>query len=380
MSIKIGFDGKRANANNTGLGNYSRFVIDSLADLYSDNDYNIYIPKRKANREYDAILESYPKVKSLLPKSGFWRGALSSLWRSFSIRGDIRKDGIEIFHGLSNELPFGITKAGCRSVVTIHDLIYARYPKLFKPFDRWVYGIKFKYACIHADRIIAVSECTKRDVVSFFGVEPSKVDVIYQGCAPQFAEKCSAEHLDSVRSKYSLPQRYILNVGTLEDRKNLMLCVKALEHLPTEIHLVACGRRTPYSDRVMEYAAQRGLSERIHLFHKMQYFDLPAIYQGSEVFVYPSYFEGFGIPIIEAQNCGIPVVAATGSCLEEAGGDAALYVDPDDDKALSEAIARFIEDRELRQESIAKGYENVKQFSRERIASDIDRCYRSIIG
>lgn len=377
--MKIGFDGKRANANNTGLGNYSRFVVGSLAENYAENKYLMYIPRHKANREYDAIVQAHTSVESLLPQRKLWRGALRSLWRTKAIVGDIRRDGIDIYHGLSNELPVGIHRAGCRSVVTIHDLIYARFPELFKPIDRWIYGLKFKYACRHSDAIIAVSDCTKRDIVEFFGTDPDKISVIYQGCDPQFARLYSQEQKEACRTKYNLPKRFISSVGTLEERKNILLAVKALEHLPTDIHLVACGRNTPYSERVAQYAAEHGLAERVHLISGVSYTDLPLIYQLSEVMVYPSRFEGFGIPIIEAQSSHIPVVAATGSCLEEAGGDAALYVAPDDDEALAEAVSKILGDEKLRTTMVDKGLENVKRFTREKIASDIEALYKSLI-
>ncbi len=379
MAIKVGFDGKRANANNTGLGNYSRFVVGALATYYPDFDLSMYIPRRKANREYDAIVDGHSNVVSKLPSKSFWRGALSSLWRSSAMVGDIRRDKIDIFHGLSNELPMGIAKANCASVVTIHDLIYARFPHLFKPFDRWVFALKFRYACRHSDRIIAVSECTKRDIVKFFGTDESKIDVVYQGCDPQFATTYSEERKAQVREKYSLPERFLSSVGTIEERKNLLLSVKALRHLPEDIHLVACGRKTPYAERVMEYAVEHNLAHRVHMISGVAYADLPAIYQLSSVMLYPSRFEGFGIPIIEAQSSSIPVVAATGSCLEEAGGDAALYISPDDDKALAECAMRFIEDAQLREKAIAQGLENVKRFSPERIANDIGAIYTKLL-
>ncbi len=378
--MKIGFDGKRANANNTGLGNYSRFVVSSLAEYYGENSYSMYIPRHKANREYDTIVETYPSVDSRLPQRKIWRGTLRSLWRTKAIVGDVQRDEMDIYHGLSNELPVGIRRAGCRSVVTIHDLIYARFPQLFKPIDRWIYGLKFKYACSHSDAIIAVSECTKRDIVEFFGTNPDKISVIYQGCDPQFAKLYSQEQKEACRKKYNLPKRFISSVGTLEERKNILLAVKALEHLSDDIHLVACGRRTPYSERVEQYAAEHGLTDRVHLISGVSYTDLPLIYQLSEVMVYPSRFEGFGIPIIEAQSSHIPVVGATGSCLEEAGGDAALYVSPDDDKALADAVSKTIGDSELRATMIAKGVENVKRFSRQKIASDIETLYRRVIN
>ncbi len=377
--MRIGYDAKRANANNTGLGNYSRFVISALAQYTNRHTYLLFVPKHKNNNEYDALLNSYPNCEERQPK-GIWRN-LSALWRTFAIGRDLIDEGVDIFHGLSNEIPVGLAKyrnRGLKSVVTIHDLIFHRVPSNYRAIDRWIYDIKFRYACRHADRIIAVSECTKRDIVELYGTDPNLIEVIYQGCAEQFAVQYSQERKAAVRAKYNLPERFVLNVGTLEERKNLGLCVEALESLPTDIELVACGRATKYSDQVMSQARARGLESRITLLHKCDYVDLPVVYQCAEVFCYPSRYEGFGIPIIEALSSRVPAIGATGSCLEEAGGDAALYVDPNDAQGLARAIMRMIDDKELREESIARGLEHVKRFTKDRVASAIMSLYKSL--
>ncbi len=377
--MNIGFDAKRANSNGTGLGNYSRFIVESLCESYPDSNYLLYVPKYKQNAQFEDIVSQHNSTEVKLPRRGFWRGLLSSLWRIGPIRGDIRRDGVEIFHGLSNEIPYGIAKSGARSVVTIHDLIFLRYPQFYKPIDRWIYRKKFSYACRRADLIIAVSECTKRDIVEYFGVEPSRVVVVYQGCDPMFVERYTPQELCGVREKYNLPSRFILNVGSIESRKNLMLGVQALEYVDSSLHLVACGRHTLYADEVMAYAKERGLEHRVHLLHKTEYRDLAKIYQCAEVFIYPSLFEGFGIPIIEALSSGIPTVATTGSCLEEAGGDAALYVEPTDYRALATQITRLIEDKELRQYAIERGMKYVKRFSKPSIAQEIMHYYKELL-
>lgn len=375
--MKIGFDAKRANANKTGLGNYSRFVIAALSEYAPENNYQLYVPKRKQNREYDQLFSDFPAIEERLPRGWFGR-KFSSLWRSRGISQDLKSEGVEIYHGLSNEIPSGLASLGIKSVVTIHDLIFRRVPSNYKMIDRWIYDNKFRYACENSDRIIAVSECTKRDIVDLYNIDPAKIEVIYQGCAPIFAERFDESHKEKIRERYDLPKRFILSVGTLEERKNLQLMVESLEHLPEDISLVACGRATPYTKRVMEYAKLRGLTHRIKLIHKSDYFDLPVIYQCAEVFIYPSRYEGFGIPIIEAMSCGIPVVAATGSCLEEAGGEAALYVSPDDPKALATSVIRLIGDSTLRDYSIALGAEYIRKFDKSVIAEQIKNLYKSL--
>ncbi len=373
----IGFDAKRANANRTGLGNYSRFVIEALSRACGNSAYfRLYIPKRKANREFDAIAEM-PNVEAMVPRGGLWQ-KLSAVWRTVRVAADAKGDDVALYHGLSNELPLGLSRRGIRSVVTIHDLIFMRYPSYYKPIDRMIYEWKFRSACKRADRIIAVSECTKRDIVKFFGTDPDKIDVVYQGCDKMFSQPVGESEREEVAARYSLPGRYLLTVGTLEERKNLMAIVEALALLPQDIHLVAVGRATPYTERVRSRIGELGLGERVHILSDVAYTDLPAVYAGAEVFVYPSRFEGFGIPVIESLSMGIPVVAATGSCLEEAGGESSRYVSPDDRWEMADAIKEIISDAELRRKMTDDGRRYVERFAPENIARGIMNCYRHI--
>ena len=373
----IGFDAKRANANRTGLGNYSRFVIEALSRACGSGAYfRLYIPKRKANKEFDAIAQM-PNVEAMVPRGGVWQ-KLSAVWRTLRVAADAKGDEVALYHGLSNELPMGLARRGIRSVVTIHDLIFLRYPSYYKPVDRMIYEWKFSSACKRADRIIAISECTKRDIVKFFGTDPDKIDVVYQGCDKMFSQPVEESKRSEVIERYELPQRYLLTVGTLEERKNLMAIVEALALLPQDIHLVAVGRRTPYTERVVSRIEELGLTDRVHILSDVAYTDLPAVYAGAEVFVYPSRFEGFGIPIIEAMSVGIPVVAATGSCLEEAGGPSSKYVSPDDRWELADAIKSIISDEELRRKMTDDGRQYVERFAPENVARGIMNCYRHI--
>ena len=182
-----------------------------------------------------------------------------------------------------------------------------------------------------------------------------------------------------VRSRYSLPPRYVLSVGSVEERKNLTEAVRALRHLPADIHLVAVGKPTKYAGRVMAEAGHDGVAERVHLLHGVPDGDLQALYHGAEVFVYPSRYEGFGIPIIEAIHCGLPVVAATGSCLEEAGGPDCLYVSPDDPEALADAVSRQLRGASGREERIARSRDYVRRFEGTDVAGQVADIYRQLL-
>jgi glycosyltransferase involved in cell wall biosynthesis len=375
--MKIGFDGKRALQNNTGLGNYSRYLVEILSAYFPENHYILFAPKRRENPRLEK-LQCAPNVSFFYPKTYFWQ-RFSSLWRLLGIKADLRREKPDIYHGLSNELPLGVTFTGMRSVVTIHDLIFLRYPQYYKPVDRLIYRLKFHYACRKADKIIAVSECSKRDIVCYFQIPEEKIEVIYQGCHPCFREEVAAEKKIEVSHKYSLPKHYLLYVGTVESRKNLLLVVKALKLLPPEISLVAVGKKTPYQDLVEKYASENGIADRLHIFNGVPFADLPAFYSQAKIFIYPSFFEGFGIPIVEALSQGVPVVAATGSCLEEAGGPDSIYVDPLDETVLAEKIDMIWSNPELATSMVKAGKAYVERFSDEKIAGQLMAVYSSLL-
>lgn len=372
---RIGFDAKRAAQNRTGLGNYSRFVIEMLLKYAPGNEYLFYIPSERKNKllNIDA-----PNVKNVYPQS-VWK-KLASIWRVWGIKRDIRRDSIDLFHGLSNELPLNIHKQDrARSIVTIHDLIFLKFPEYYKPIDRWIYNFKFRRACINADRIIAVSECTKRDIISCYGIAEDKIDVVYQGCDELFAKVVPEEKKSEVRRKYGLPEKYILYLGSIEERKNLLQLAKALNHLESDISVVAVGKRTPYAKLVDDYVQQNNLSDRFMMIHNAPFADLPSLYQMSSVFVYTSFYEGFGIPILEALNSGVPVIAATGSCLEEAGGEGTIYVSPTDEKELAARLDEVLNDEALRSTMIEKGKEYASRFTMDKLVCSLLDVYGKVL-
>ena len=374
----IAFDGKRAANNRTGLGNYSRHIIGLLAKFFPQHRYAVFLTKPNKNPQLQDILDNNPNIEIVLPKKGFGK-KFSSLWRSFGIKNEISEFPNVIYHGLSNELPLTIKKTNARSIVTIHDLIFLKFPKYYKYFDRKIYTYKFRKACENADRIIAVSECTKRDIVDIFKIDPDKITVIYQGCDKVFKSEIADDVLQKVKQKYNLPDRFLLNVGSIEERKNAMLIVDALPLIREKLPLVIVGKRTPYTLEVEKKAESIGVKDRLMILDKVPFEDLAPIYRLSEIFIYPSRYEGFGIPIIEAINCGVPVIAAKGSCLEEAGGPDCIYVNPDDEKALAAAIDTFTVDKEFRRKSIDRSKIYVEKFSEEGQAQQLMECYKAVM-
>ena len=369
--LKIGFDAKRIVRNGTGLGSYGRTLVNDLAQY--PLRLNLYAPDKGRDDLRTQIVER-DNIAFVYPTSRHFK----SYWRSRGIVADLKRDGIQLFHGLSGELPFGIRKSGIKSVVTIHDLIFLRHPEFYNPIDVQIYKWKFRQTIKEADYIIAISECTKRDILEYGGnlVSEDKITLIYQSCSPRFNTSQNYK-TSNLNSKLG---RYVLSVGSIEPRKNTMLALKALHHLPDDISLVLVGRHTAYTDKLIQYARANGLEHRLHILHGVPDTDLPALYAGAECFVYPSVYEGFGIPIIEAISCGLPVVACTGSCLEEAGGPDSLYVAPDDAIGMADAIHRSLKGADDREERIQRSMDYIRRFSGTDVAGQVVDVYKRVLG
>lgn len=368
--MKIGFDGKRAANNLTGLGNYSRSLILQLANYFPHNEYLVYTAKVKDHPQIQAFFKT-ASIKLQLA----WKGLL---WRSFGILKQLKTDNITLYHGLSQELPFGIASSGIKSIVTIHDLIYIRFPHYFPFFDRQIYRFKGQYACKHADGVIAISERTRQDLISLFNVPAEKVSVIYQSCDDSFKQTFEASRLALIKEKYALPDQYILNVGTIEERKNQLLLVQAMPSLPLDCKLILIGKEQAYARKIHAEIERLGLQERVIFLKDVSFLDLPGIYQPARVFVYPSLYEGFGIPIIEALYSGVPVIAATGSCLEEAGGPDSIYVNPQDVEGFAAALNKLLQAPEICKQMVDKGLKFVQKFDNKVIASQVMAYYEAI--
>jgi glycosyltransferase involved in cell wall biosynthesis len=372
--MNVGFDAKRVFHNATGLGNYSRDVLRVLARYRPEHAYFAYSPRPGV-----VPLEAgQGTVEVRGPRSALAR-AFPSLWRTRLVVDDLRRDGIAVFHGLSNELPLAIERSGVASAVTIHDLIFERLPELYSPIDRRIYAAKARSAVRRAGIVIAVSEQTARDLVDLYGVDRARIRVVYQTCRDDFRRPVPPERLREVAARYELPERFLLAVGTIERRKNLLLALRALEKLPGVL-LVAVGRPTPYAEELASFARAHGLSSRVRLLSDVSTADLAAMYRLATLSLYPSIFEGFGIPIVEAIFSGTPVVTTQGGCFAEAGGPGSAYVDPHDPDALRETLARLLEDDGARVRMREEGLRHAARFSDEAIAEGLSSAYADALA
>lgn len=374
----IGYDGKRAMQNMTGLGNYSRLVVGSMSAMYPSNNYVLMCPRVRDNERLAPILDR-ENVSVVTPSSALMR-RMPAWWRSVEMVHDWPRLGLDLYHGLSNEIPLTASMAPVPTVVTIHDLIWRRVPGDYAAVDRRMYDFKYGRSARIATRIIAISERTKADIVADWGISPDKIDVVYQGCDPIFSRAVTYDDRIRIRSLYNLPERYILSVGTLQGRKNQLLAVKALPSLPSDVTLVLVGGGDKdYIARIEAEARRLGVDSRVVRLQNVPFDHLPALYACAVFSSYTSRYEGFGIPVIESLSVGTPVLACTGSCLEEAGGQGAIYVDPDDTRAYAEAARELLDKAYLRDRLADQGRRHIRRFSPAAFTSGILATYNKAI-
>jgi len=383
--MRIAFDAKRAFHNGTGLGHYSRTLINSLAKDFQDNEYLLLNPK--AGKFFTEKAENINEIR---PKSWFNR-QFSGWWRSQHCTKDLQSLNVDLYHGLSHEIPIGIKKTGIPAVVTMHDLIPERHPEQYAPWDVAIYRKKFRYACETTDRIIAISEQTKQDIIHYYQIDPHKIRVCYQSCNPAFAQRVSEEEKQRIQKKYNLPSKFFLSVGSIIERKNLMNVCKALSLLSKEhqLPLVVIGNGGAYKKKVVAYLQEAGLTQQVIFLSDNPQFkndkdftsaaDFPAIYQLASVLLYPSFFEGFGIPVLEGLWSRVPVITSNVSCLPEAGGKGAYYVNPNKPEEIAEGLQRIISDTALANTLVELGWDHAQSFTPEKAAACVMRVYQELL-
>lgn len=383
--MKIGFDGKRAFQNSTGLGNYSRSLLAAFNRYYPENTYTLFAPKQTGLFDIAAFANT-----SVITPTGFLYKKLGALWRRKGMLQDIKLSGVDLFHGLSNELPKGISRSGIKCVVTVHDLIFERFPGTYHFDERYVHRWKIKQACKEADAVIAASQQTKDDLIYFYQVPAEKIFVCYQTCNPIFQQTALPNEKSRIKEKYGLPDQYFLFVSSITARKNLVAILKAMVLLKEKMNipLVVIGNGGKEKEEIKKFAASNGISDRLLLLNEKAVSkepgftssaDFPAIYQQALALVYPSVFEGFGIPLLEAFYSGLPVISSNTSSLPEVAGDAALYFSPADTETLAAHLLQASTNNDLLNGLKLKGFKRSAVFTAEQHAKEVMNVYKTVL-
>jgi len=372
--MRICLDLSPAVHQHAGLGRYAQELLLALAAADGQNEYVVFYNNPAAAR-VDPTLERFPKITTPLSYKP-WR--LSALLAHFArLSQDRLFPGVDLFHVTDHLLPyFRLIK----SVFTLHDLIFLFHPETHKPLNRWFLTLMMPRFLRAADAVIAVSECTKRDAMRLYGLDEAKIRVIYEGVNPRFCP-ASPEAIAAVRARYGLPEHFILYVGTIEPRKNLTALLEAFHHLLAthDLRLVIVGKKGWLYEGFFRRLRELGLEDRVIFTGYVPDEDLPAIYSAADLFVFPSLYEGFGLPVLEAMACGVPVICSNTSSLPEVAGDAALLVDPADVRALAGAIERVLTDEGKWREMRERGLQQAARFSWDEAAAMSLKVYQDVL-
>ncbi len=321
------------------------------------------------------------QAESLRYRRARWpthRPAARVLWEQLAQGRALRAVGADLAHG---PVFVGPLVAPCPVVVTVHDLSFLRYPHLFRPANRLYLRLFTRLSVRRARRVIAVSAHAAEETARLLGVARGNIRVVYHGVDPIF-RPLPPEEVAAFRVRRSLPERFVLFVGTLEPRKNLARLIEAFARAGPDSRtaLVLAGARGWYDEEIFAAVERLGLSARVHFPGYVPNDELPLWYNAADVFAYPSLYEGFGLPVLEAQACGTPVLTSSVSALPEAAGDGALLVDPYDVEAIAEGLHRLLTDEPLRETLRRRGLEHAAHFSWPRTAAQTVAVYQEAIA
>jgi glycosyltransferase involved in cell wall biosynthesis len=374
--MRVGIDVTAAARQRAGIGRYTRELVEALLSFAAPTEapalgYTLFAATGGLSQQaWRPHPQPGVRVRTL-PLSDEW---LARLWHRarLPLPVELVTGPLDLFYSPDFVLP--PTWPRTRTVLTVHDLSFLRYPQHYMPKLARYLGQVVPRSVARADRVLADSEATRADLIELMGVAPERVEVLYSGVAPRFRPQAEPGERERLRDRHGLAERpYILSVGTIQPRKNTVHLIRAFARMRSvtrrpEQLLIAGGRGWLYQEAVAE-AARHGDDVRILGFASDV--DLPALYRGAALFAFPSFYEGFGLPVLEAMACGVPVVCSNASSLPEVAGDAALLVDPHDEAGLAQAMQRALEDEPLRREMVARGLEQAAQFTWERAARQL---------
>jgi glycosyltransferase involved in cell wall biosynthesis len=387
---RIGIDYTSAARQQAGIGRYTRELITTLLRMESAHQYVVFaatggLDDARWASEVERLqtASAGKSVASIrfrtLPISDDW---MARLWQRLRLPAPVEMvtGRVDIFYSPDFVLP--PTRRNTRTLLTIHDLSFRHFPEAFVPSLRQYLERVVPRSIARADLVLADSEHTRSDIIALFGAAPDKIQVLYGGVAPRFQPDPEPGERERLQSRYGIGVRpYVLSVGTLQPRKNYVRLMKAFAHL--EIRkladlqlLIAGGRGWLYEDIFAEAARHRNL---VRILGFVDDADLPALYRHAALFVFPSLYEGFGFPVLEAMACGVPTISSNASSLPEVAGDAALLVDPLSVDALAEAMTYALENTEASTGMISRGRVQAARFTWKRGARQLLNAFEGLL-
>jgi glycosyltransferase involved in cell wall biosynthesis len=363
----IGIDASRAAVQErTGTENYSLNLIRHLLALEDGHRYRLYF-----NRP--PVIELCGATGPLLPMMGGLELRVMPfprLWTHLRLSWEMARQPPDVLFVPAHVLPLVHPRS---SVATVHDLGYLYYPGAHRLLDRFYLDLSTRYNARAASRVITLSQATRNDLVRHYGIEPDKITVVYPGCDETMEPVGNESLVERVKVRYGIQGNYILYVGTLQPRKNLGRLLEAyamMRKRDETPRLVIAGRKGWLYDQIFQQVQKLGLEDEVIFPGYVPQDDLPILLSGARLFAFPSLYEGFGLPVLEAMACGTPVLCSNVSSLPEVAGNAALLIDPLDVESMAEAMNRLLQDEELRVRLVKRGFQQVRQFSWNRCARE----------
>ncbi len=363
--------------NHAGLGRYAGEVARSLAQEKNEVELSLFYNWQSPEDRLPDYLQAIPHRSRRLSNKP-WRMAvlLSQMlrWPMDNVFG-----AVEIFHATNHLLAF-FKRA--RTVFTLHDLIFLHYPEYHLPTNRWYLTFAMPRYLRASHVVVTPSECSRQDALKFYGLPEDKIKVIPEAAGPAFKPAGGPIPLNRARQRYNLPERFVLHVGTIEPRKNLNRLLEAFRPLLADwpdLKLVLVGKKGWLYESFFQQLRELGMEEVVFFPGFVDEADLPAFYHLAELFVYPSLYEGFGLPPLEAMACGTPVICSSSSSLPEVVGSAGLLIDPTDTAGLSEAMRRVLSDGTLRADLARRGLSQAQKFSWHKTVKALEEVYQSLL-
>jgi glycosyltransferase involved in cell wall biosynthesis len=374
--VRIGIDYTAALRQGGGVGRHTRSLVQALARLDRQNEYILFV----AGRPTGPLLSIHPnfRLKSVPLSDRFF----NIIWQRLRLPLPVEAltGPLDIFHAPDFVLP-PLRRA--RGILTVHDLSFMRVPQYAEPSLRAYLSRAVPRSVSRADHVLAVSQSTRRDLIELLAVPPDKVTVVPNGVEEDFRRVKDKERLAHVRRRYGLPPRFILGLSTLEPRKNFAGLIRAFAHLSASGYagdLVVVGGRGWLYEPIFAEVERQALAERVHFPGFVADADLPALYTLADLFAFPSFYEGFGLPVLEAMACGTPVICADNSSLPEVAGEAALTVGAEQTEALAEGMRRLLADEELRRQLAQRGTVQAGKFTWQEAARKLLAVYQQAQG